>query len=269
MTTPSRAVALEEIGAAYYRRPSPWLMPRLEGADERSRAFAAAEAKHGLGGVLTNIPGCRYVNHPAAVTRAEFKVAQLQTAVGLGLVVPPTLITNDVGRARAFAAEHGPVVYKRFRGLPVSVDGQAGAIWAQRIDPETLDDSVALTAHLFQAEVPKTADARITVVGREVFAQRICAPDGALDWRRGDWDALDHQPLAVPATVAEALAAYLAAFGLAFGCFDFALRGDLPRNAPERFTFIECNANGQWGWLPDSTDIAVAFARLLMEGPPP
>ncbi|MFJ4689303.1 ATP-grasp ribosomal peptide maturase [Streptomyces sp. NPDC088789] len=267
LTTPSRTVAFEEIGAVYYRRPSPWRMPRLAGADERTRAFAAAEAKHGLGGVLTNIPGCRYVNHPAAVTRAEFKTAQLQTAVELGLVVPPTLVTNDATRARAFAAEHGPVVYKPFRGLPVSGDGQAGAIWAQRIDPATLDESVVLMPHLFQAEVPKTADARITVVGRQVFAQRIRAPDGVLDWRRGDWDALDHQPLTVPPAVREALVAYLDAFGLAFGCFDFALREELTRDAPERFTFIECNANGQWGWLPDSTDIAVAFARLLMEGP--
>ncbi|MET8831934.1 ATP-grasp ribosomal peptide maturase [Streptomyces sp. NPDC004610] len=267
LSTPSRTVALSDIAAVYYRRPSPWLMPRLEGSGEQTRAFAAAEAKHGLGGVLTAIPGCRYVNHPAAVTRAEFKAIQLQTALGIGLVVPPTLITNDAERAREFVREHGPVVYKTFRGLPASDDGRAGAIWTQRIDPEALDESVALTAHLFQAEVPKTADARITVVGRRVFAQRICAPDGALDWRRGDWDELEHQPLTVPPAVTEALLAYLKVCGLVFGCFDFALREDLPRDAPERFTFIECNPNGQWGWLPDSTDIAGAFARLLMEGP--
>lgn len=269
LTTPSRAAAFEEIGAVYYRRPNPWQMPQLHGADNRTRVFAAAEAKHGLGGLLTNIPGCRYVNHPAAAARAEFKTAQLQTAVRIGLPVPPTLITNDVGRARAFAEEHGPVVYKPFRGLPVSDDGQAGAIWAQRIDPQTLDESIAWTAHLFQAEVPMTADARITVVGREVFAQQICAPDGALDWRRGDWDALEHQPLTVPPAVAEMLFTYLDAFGLVFGCFDFVLREDLPQDAPERFTFIECNPGGQWGWLPDSTDIAMAFARLLTEGPRP
>ncbi|MGW4030394.1 ATP-grasp ribosomal peptide maturase [Streptomyces sp. NPDC004838] len=267
LRTPSRAVALEEIGAVYYRRPNPWLMPHLEGAGEQVRAFAAAEARHGLGGVLANLPSCQYVNHPAAVARAEFKAAQLQTASRIGLVVPPTLITNAPEQAREFMAVHRPVVYKAFRGLPVSGDGLAGAIWTQRVDPESLDDSVVLTAHLFQAEVPKTADARITVVGRRIFAQRITTPDGALDWRRGDWDALEHRPVSVPPEVAETLFAYLDEFGLVFGCFDFALREDLPEGAPERFTFIECNPNGQWGWLPDSTEIAVAFARLLMEGP--
>lgn len=267
LRTPSRSVTLEEVGAVYYRRPSPWLLPRVKGAGGQARAFAATEAKHGLGGVLTNIPGCLYVNHPAAVSRAEFKPAQLQTARGLGLAVPPTLITNSAERARDFAAEHGHVIYKSFRGLPVSDDGHAGAIWAQRIAPETLDESVALTAHLFQAEVPKTADARITVVGHRVFAQRISNRSGELDWRRSDWEALEHQSLPVPSTISQALSQYLRAFGLTFGCFDFALREDRPRHSPERFTFIECNPNGQWGWLPDSADIAGAFAGVLTEGP--
>lgn len=26
---------------------------------------------------------------------------------------------------------------------------------------------------------------------------------------------------------------------------------------------IECNPNGQWGWLPDAEDITEAFADLL------
>ncbi|MQS39807.1 ATP-grasp ribosomal peptide maturase [Streptomyces katsurahamanus] len=266
LRTASRTVALEDVGAVYYRRPSPWSPPRDASTDKQIREFVAVEAKHGLGGVLTNLPGCRYVSHPAAVTRAEFKPAQLQTATRLGLVVPPTLITNDVERARRFAAETGPVVYKTFRGLPTGDDGRAGAIWAQRIDPETLDESLVVTAHLFQAEVPKTADARITVVGRRVFAQRISAPGRVLDWRRVDWETLEHEPLAVPPELAERLFAYLEVFGLEFGCFDFALREELPDGTPERFTFIECNANGQWGWLPDSTRIAGAFADLLREG---
>ncbi|MFE9660713.1 hypothetical protein [Streptomyces sp. NPDC005955] len=49
LTTASRAVAFEEIEPVHYRRPSPWLTPRLEGADERRRAFVAAEPK--LGGL--------------------------------------------------------------------------------------------------------------------------------------------------------------------------------------------------------------------------
>ncbi|MEU4652489.1 ATP-grasp ribosomal peptide maturase [Streptomyces sp. NPDC023723] len=265
LRTASREVELGEVAAVYYRRPTPYLS-RFAHLPAQQRDFAAAEARHGLGGVLSHLHGATYVNHPSAVTAADFKPAQLLRAAQLGLTVPPTLVTNDVEETRKFAAERSPVIYKPFRGLPRSEeDGHTGAIWAQRVEADTFDDSLTVTAHLFQAEIPKSGDVRITVVGPRVFAQRIAAPDGALDWRRGDWDQLLHAPITVPAPIEAALFSYLSAFGLVFGCFDFALTGD--GDAPEDWVFIECNPNGQWGWLPDADDITEAFADILsMEG---
>ena len=198
LRTASREVELGEVAAVYYRRPTPY-SARYGHLSAQQRDFAAAEARHGFGGVLNHLHGAFYVNHPGAVTAADFKPAQLQQAAQLGLAIPPTLVANDVEQARKFAADHGPVIYKTFRGLPRDEDGLTGAIWAQRVDADAFDDSLAVTAHLFQAEIPKTGDVRVTVVGDKVFAQQIAAPDGALDWRRGDWDALIHAPIAVPA----------------------------------------------------------------------
>ncbi|MFE9925425.1 ATP-grasp ribosomal peptide maturase [Streptomyces sp. NPDC005774] len=260
LRTASREVEAGEVAAVYYRRPTPY-GARFAHLPRQQRDFAAAEARNGLGGVLNALPGARYVNHPAAVARAEFKPAQLRRFAGIGLRIPPTLITNDPKTAEEFAALHGPVVCKTFRGLPADDGGHTGAIWTQRVAPETFDDTLAVTAHLFQAEIPKTGDVRVTVVGRRVFAQQIAAPDGALDWRRGDWGALLHAPITVPPPVEAALHTYLASFGLVFGCFDFALTGD--GDDPEHWTAIECNPNGQWGWLPDAEDITEAFADLL------
>lgn len=260
LVTGSREVELGEVAAVYYRRPTPYAA-RFEHLPAQQRDFAAAEARHGFGGILNHLHGATYVNHPGAVTAADFKPAQLQLAAQFGLAIPPTLVTNDVEAARKFAADHGPVIYKTFRGLPRDEDGHTGAIWAQRVDPDTFDDSLNVTAHLFQAEIPKTGDVRVTVVGQKVFAQQIAAPDGALDWRRGDWDQLLHAPITVPAAVEVALHSYLAAFGLVFGCFDFALTGD-GRELGD-WVFIECNPNGQWGWLPDAGRITEAFADIL------
>ncbi|MCO6009331.1 ATP-grasp ribosomal peptide maturase [Actinoallomurus purpureus] len=259
LRTPSREIELEEVAAVYYRRPTPYAT-RFAHLPAQQRDFAAAEARHGLGGIVNNLTAL-YVNHPAAVTRADFKPAQLQRFAELGLRIPPTLVTNDVDQARAFAGEHGPIIYKTFRGLPPAPDGRAGAIWAQRVDLGTFDDSLAVTAHLFQAEVPKTGDVRVTIVGDQVFAQQITTPDGALDWRRGDWEDLLHTPITVPGPIAIALHRYLASFELVFGCFDFALTG--PPHEPEQWVAIECNPNGQWGWLPDAPAIADALARVL------
>lgn len=260
LRTVSREVELGEVAAVYYRRPTPYAA-RFEHLPPQQRDFAVTEVRHGLGGVLNNLHGALYVNHPASVTRADFKPAQLQRFAELGLAIPPTLVTNDVEAARKFAAEHKRVIYKTFRGLPRGEDGHTGAIWAQRVDPGTFDDALAVTAHLFQAEIPKTGDVRVTVVGRCVFAQQVAAPDGALDWRRCDWDELIHAPIAVPAPIEAALHRYLASFGLVFGCFDFALTGD--GDDPEHWTAIECNPNGQWGWLPDALAITEAFADIL------
>ncbi|MEU8727227.1 ATP-grasp ribosomal peptide maturase [Streptomyces antimycoticus] len=260
LRTTSREVELGEAAAVYYRRPTPYIA-RYGHLPAQQRDFAVAEARHGLGGILNHLHNAFYVNHPSAVRAADFKPAQLQKAAHLGLTIPPTLVTNDAEQAREFAADHGHVIYKTFRGLPRDENGHTGAIWAQRVDPDTFDDSLAVTAHLFQAEIPKTGDVRVTVVGQKVFAQQITAQDSALDWRRGDWDQLQHAPIAVPAPVETALHHYLSAFGLVFGCFDFALTGDGDSTAD--WVFIECNPNGQWGWLPDADAITTAFADIL------
>ncbi|KRV49150.1 hypothetical protein AQ490_21315 [Wenjunlia vitaminophila] len=260
LRTTSREVELEEVAAVYYRRPTPYAA-RYAHLPAQQRDFATNEARHGLGGVLNSLHGVVYVNHPAAVARADVKPTQLLAASRLGLVIPPTLVTNDAEQARKFAAGHQRIVYKTFRGLPHGDGERAGAIWTQRVAPDTFDDSLTVTAHLFQTEVPKTADVRVTVVGRRVFAQRIAAPNGALDWRRGDWDELVHAPVTVPVLVVRALFAYLATFELVFGCFDFALTGD--GDDPQQWTFLECNPNGQWGWLPDADEITEAFADIL------
>ncbi|MFH9420363.1 MvdC/MvdD family ATP grasp protein [Streptomyces sp. NPDC017529] len=173
--TPIRTVELDEVAAVYYRRPTPY-QGRFAHLPPQQRDFSVAEARHGLGGLLYALRGVRYVSHPAAIARADFKPAQLRRFAELGLTIPPTLITNDVAQAVKFAAHHGRIIYKTFRGLPPSENGYTGAIWAQPVDPSTFDDSIAVTAHLFQAEVPSVRNVRVTVVGDLVFAQTITAP---------------------------------------------------------------------------------------------
>ncbi|MGW6499120.1 ATP-grasp ribosomal peptide maturase [Nonomuraea angiospora] len=260
LVTPSRRVSLEEIGSVYYRRPSPF---RSFAATEQARQFVITEARHGLSGLLRTLPSCRYVNHPAATERADFKVAQLEAAARVGMKIPQTLVTNDLDAARAFARKHDRIIYKSFRAVPTTPDGLVGAIWTQRVDPDDLDESVCVTAHMFQEEIPKSADARVTVVGDRVFASRITHPEGAIDWREGEWSKLLYDHIEVPDATRQALFAYLKDFSLVFGCFDFALED---RGSGEVWTFVECNPNGQWGWLPDYDAIARAFADVLLEG---
>ncbi|MFE1960089.1 ATP-grasp ribosomal peptide maturase [Streptomyces sp. NPDC059479] len=254
--TATRTVGLGRVRSVYWRRPSAYAA--TEGLAEQDARWCLDQARYGLGGVLGALPGARYVNHPWRNRDAEYKPAQLATATRCGLTIPPTLVTNDVERARQFARDHGPVVYKPVRNSDyLGQDADGLTVWVEEVSPSDIGAGVAHTIHLFQERVNKVADVRLTVVDDALFAVRIDGASG-LDWRR-DYNALSYTLIETPPEVAKGVRAYLDAFGLVFGAFDFGLddRG--------RWWMYECNPNGQWAWFPDPiTDrIAVALADQL------
>ncbi|TDD94355.1 ATP-grasp ribosomal peptide maturase [Actinomadura rubrisoli] len=259
LMTGTRRLDLASVRAVYRRRPSPHTpSPEL---DEQDACFAAKEARHGFSGILANLPNCLYVNHPDANRAADVKVRQLKVASNLGLRVSTTLVTNDLGQARAFAAEQGQVVYKPLTFVRYLTPDGPQTIWTRPVHADEIDETVAGTAHLFQSLVDKVADLRITVVGEEVFCVRIDSTPPQLDWRY-DYDRLTYTWCDPPAELIGPMISYLRNFGLAFGCFDFGLT---ERGEP---VFFECNPNGQWGWLEEQTGapITAAFADLLKGG---
>ncbi|WP_242434232.1 ATP-grasp ribosomal peptide maturase [Streptomyces sp. CB01580] len=221
---------------------------------------AAQENRRGLGGVLGALPGCLYLSHPQVIARAEYKPAQLSAALRAGLTVPATLITNDPMEAKAFCAAQ-PTIYKPLHAGAYEVEGEPAGIWAAPVGAGEVDGAVSHSAHLFQAQVPKAADVRAVVVGEQVFSARITAPPGVVDWR-AEYRSLTYEPVVCPEELCGALARFLAAFGLNFGAFDFAVTAD------GGWWFLECNPNGQWAWLEDvaGLPITAAIADLLENG---
>lgn len=259
LITPGGAVDLEKIDAVVYRRPTQYQMP--ETMSDTNRRFAVGEARIGLGGILSGLP-CRWINHPARVADAEFKPVQLQVAAAMGLEAPHTLFTNDPARARRFASDlpHG-VIYKTMTGFDVEKAGESLLVYTSVVEPAHIDDSVRTTMHQFQEQVPKAYDLRITVVDERCFAVAIdCAsPRSRLDFR-ADYSGVSYRPVELAGALQVQLRRYLDHFGLTFGAFDFVV-------TPEgRTIFLECNPNGQWGWIQEETGlpIAEAMADYLM-----
>jgi len=100
--------------------------------------------------------------------------------------------------------------------------------------------------------VDKAADIRLTAVGDHLFAVRIDGAPG-LDWRR-DYDALSYSLVEIPSDVSKSVRAYLDAFGLTFGAFDFGIDRD------GQYWFYECNPNGQWAWFPEEITAQITDA---------
>lgn len=255
--TTSRELELGHVRAAWWRRPTPYQAP--VDWDRRVARFTLNEAGHGFHGILATLHGCVWVNHPWNNRAADHKPAQLSVAAACGFIVPETLITNDPAEARAFAREFSPVLYKPLKHavLPAK-DGRNGMIWVGPVTSTSLDDSVTATAHMFQEQVKKEADVRVTVVDQQIFAIRI--DSRLLDWR-SDYSALTYTRVRCPPTVEQAIHDYMRSFGLLFGAFDFAL------TSAGEWAFLECNPNGQWAWIAEQEDaVADALADLLEKG---
>ncbi|GAA2241242.1 ATP-grasp ribosomal peptide maturase [Streptomyces amakusaensis] len=254
--TPSRTADLAHVRSVYWRRPA-WPDFRHLGDDDAR--FAAAQARHGLGGTLYALDGPLWVNHPLRIAAADYKPAQLALAQRLGLSVPPTLVTNDPAEAREFITAHGRVIYKTLRWTPYERDGVPVTGWAEPVTADEIDDRVRVTPHLFQSRVDKVADLRVLVVGRQVFTVRI--DSGLLDWRK-NYSALTYTVERLPERMNQALQACLDRLELVSGSFDLAV------DRAGNHWWLELNPNGQWGWLETETGLpmSAAFADLLTRG---
>ncbi|WP_241827171.1 ATP-grasp ribosomal peptide maturase [Streptomyces graminilatus] len=259
-----RSVRLEEVRAVYYRRPRlPAVSDELH---EPHRTWANEQALAGLLGTLYALP-VTWVNRPDVDGIASHKPGQLPVAAAHGLRTPRSLITTDPGAAREFCRKvGGPVICKPLMGGPLEYpDGRRTGVPTTLIDPGTIDDTVSLTAHLFQEWIPKSHEVRLTVVGTDMFAAEIHAGSDAsrVDWR-SDYGALTYDVCEVPDDVRAGVLGWLAHFRLDFGAFDFAVTptGD--------WVMFECNPSGEWSWIQHRTGLPIAahLAGLLTRGRP-
>lgn len=262
LSTEHHAVHLGEIRSVWYRDPSAFTFP--EGLTDVERAYAHREARLGFGGVLAALPGLTWVNLPNRAADAMYKPVQLATAAACGLAIPRSLVSNSATAVRRFADSGGPggVIQKSFGPNCVTEGGRTKVAYTRRLDHGALADlrGVEVTATQVQDWVDKTSEARLVVVGDQLFTIRITAASDAsyVDWR-ADYAALTYEWIDTPCDVALGVRSYMHALGLRYAALDFGI------DAAGRFWFYESNGAGQYGWLEAQTGapITAALADLL------
>jgi len=256
-----RAIALEGLRSVWYRSPSAFQFPAELSPTERN--WAMSETKLGVGGVLAALP-VKWINHPSRNADAAYKPVQLVTAARCGLTVADTLVTNLPDSVRDFA-QAGETVTKAFGAAAIVEDGGRKTTFTHRLDDADLADlrGINVAAHQFQRWIPKSCEARVIVVGDQVFAAGIYAETAEtyLDWRN-DYSALWYERLEPPGDVVAGILEYCIQLGLTYGAFDFVIRPD------GEWVFLECNAGGQYGWIEDAigAPITDTLADLLVKG---
>jgi hypothetical protein len=244
------------VRAVWWRRPEPleaWKLP------PGSRRLAEAEWAAALWGIV-RVAGGFWVNDPWAEEMARRKLVQLEVARQVGLIVPPTLVTNDLAAALSFAKgfRDGAIV----KSLGSTVEGGYTRRVASR--ERWLPRRLRIGPAIFQERVDGL-DLRVTVVGTEVFPMEMDARVGGdPDDVRVDWDRVRRSARAVrlPVELRRRLLALQRRLGLLFGAID------LRRGARGRYTFLEVNPGGQWMHAEAATGhpIAATLARLLASG---
>ncbi|HET9253826.1 MAG TPA: ATP-grasp ribosomal peptide maturase [Pseudonocardiaceae bacterium] len=263
LATEHRRVQLSEIRSVWYRHPSHFELP--EGMSRPERRHAAAEARVGVAGVLCSLDAL-WVNYPSREADA-LKPRQLDVARRCGLRVPRSLITNTPVGVRSFATGvDGPLAGKNLSAASLVESNHLQTAYTRRLGVAELADlsGVETTAHLFQEFIEnKEFEVRATVVGKRVFAAAIHAGSetARIDFR-ADYSSLDYSAIEPPPPVRTGMLAFMRAFDLSFGAFDFAVTTD------GEWIMFECNTFGQYGWLEDALDLPItsALADLLESG---
>jgi len=195
---------------------------------------------------------------PTALWQAESKIRQLQAAAAAGLDCPPTLVSNDPIEIREFWAANGPLIAKPLKLGYFDYGATQAATFTTAIDQEALADDSALVAApvIFQPNIRKQFDLRVTIVGGDVFAATIDSqrePTARTDWRRTGTD-LQHERHSLPDGLHQACLRLMQELGLQFGALDFVL-------TPEgRYVFLEVNPNGQWLWIEERLGYSITDA---------
>lgn len=239
-----RRMAPEQV-TGWYLRPSETHTPQALRAAAVLMALAAQAA----------LEDSCVLNPPAAAGSNGSKPYQLSLIAAAGWAVPDTIVTSDVGAARAFLNRHGRVIYKSISGVRSIV---------RRIDAADTTAAEAALSRLGHGPVQwqrwmAGVDWRVHVVGRRWFATEVrCEAD---DYRYAP--RAGQEVLLSPGRLPRGLGPRAVALARSLG---LSLAGiDLRRTPQGEWVCFEVNPQPGFSYYEESTGqpIAEAVAALL------
>jgi len=242
------------VQSAYFRRPSPPEYSKSIDANENE--YLASEWLAFLKSIYARLEG-KWFNSPVAIALAEDKPKQLLLAKEAGFSVPNGLITNVTNDLIENVGASGLIIKPVRQGLIEG--GHEKVIFTSRIPTVTSKNTSAIShvPSIFQKEIRKKFDVRVTIVGTHIFSVAIYSQNAEqtrVDWRRGGRIDLCHQIITLPATVERSCLELASMLNLRFGALDLICDKD------DKYWFLEINPNGQWAWIENQTKLPIASA---------
>lgn len=192
-------------------------------------------------------PRAWWINRKEAALRSNYKLLQLKIASDVGMTIPTTLFSNDFQEICAFYKQFclQGVVYKPLtfqfweegHGLKVCYTAKINGM-------EVLEKSrVDLIPGIYQVQIPKLYELRVTCFGEYLVAVKIHSQDldeAKMDWRTMNPSQLKLEPYALPTKLIKQIRYLMRELGIVFGCLDFIVTPD------GDYIFLEINEQGQF-----------------------
>jgi len=234
--------------------------------DDRARYVTISEWL-GLYREFSDLYSDRVINTPAAKFFCRSKLRQQQLMAQFGIPGPTSLVGNQKTDFLLFARDHSNLIAKCMgsQNAPSSKDAFEVGIMTTSLNEEILtrfdEGQFMVCPTLSQERIDKQYELRIVAVHEQTFAFRIESQQHrstSVDWRYGN-DLLEFYPYELPAHIFDAITQFMTVTDLSYGVFD------LIREKSGGYVFLECNSDGQWGWLDAIVDggISDAFADML------
>lgn len=198
------------------------------------------------------MPNAWWINAREAQRKANSKPLQLQLAAQCEFKIPQTLISNSPAAIREFVTkyQHQGVIYKSFLPTYWEQGNAVKVAYTARVQADQLpsDSALQLVPGIFQEEIKKRYELRVTCMGTEVVAAKINSQRhecGKIDWRIIPSHQLELEPYALDAVTIQRIRRLMRHLGIVFGCFDFIRASD------GELYFLEVNEQGQFFWIED------------------
>jgi glutathione synthase/RimK-type ligase-like ATP-grasp enzyme len=247
--------------SVWFRRTK---LPELNNIPTDRKLFLLTEIEN-FSKNLFSIIDSNWISNPYAVYQAENKLLQLKTAQEIGFILPATLVTNDKRKLISFFYDHKQnIIIKPIAQTRINHKNNASFIFTNKVNEDLINriDEFDLTPCIFQENIEKDYELRLTVVGNDVFPAAVYSQtenETLTDWRR---KKLSFSKIAIPDYIKELCIEIVRKLNLSFGAID------LIKTKSGQYVFLEINPNGQWVWIENETGqlISDAIIRLLKCG---
>jgi glutathione synthase/RimK-type ligase-like ATP-grasp enzyme len=196
-----------------------------------------------------------WLSEPFYVYKAENKLLQLKTAQKIGFKIPPTLITTIKENLRDFFYQNKEsIIIKPLSQTRVGIEKSQSFLFTNIITKGQIDnlDEYDLTPCIYQKNIEKEYELRVTVVKDKVFAAAVDSQDfeeTKLDWRR---ERLAFRKVDLPSEIERLCINIVKELNLKFGAID------LIKTKNNEYYFLEVNPNGQWVWIETQTGLEIS-----------